>query len=71
MQAFRKLLEKTFDEFTFEEFASEFGGEFSHQHRDYLLDLYAQFVQTTRSNSEVGLHQRSRTSAESCLGFRV
>mmetsp|Transcript_9849 Transcript_9849/g.19180 ORF Transcript_9849/g.19180 Transcript_9849/m.19180 type:complete len:172 (+) Transcript_9849:54-569(+) len=52
-EAFKKLLDKSFDEFTFEEFASEFGPEFGRTHRDYLLDLYSQFVQTTRSNSEL------------------
>uniref|UniRef100_A0A6T8KYQ2 Uncharacterized protein n=1 Tax=Hemiselmis andersenii TaxID=464988 RepID=A0A6T8KYQ2_HEMAN len=52
-EAFKKLLDKTFDEFTFDEFADEFGQEFKAQHRAYLHDLYSQFVQTTRSNSEL------------------
>eukprot|EP00961_Rhodomonas_salina_P083790 1125967-Rhodomonas_salina.2 len=52
-EAFKKVLDKTFEEMPFETFIQQFGEEFAALHRDYLFDLYSQLISMTRSNAEV------------------
>ncbi|EKX33882.1 hypothetical protein GUITHDRAFT_119927 [Guillardia theta CCMP2712] len=51
-EAFKKVLDKTFEEIPFETFLEEFGEECSTKHRDYLFELYNQLISMTRSNTE-------------------
>lgn len=41
LQAFKTLLDKTFESVPFDDFLGFFGRDFSETHRDYLFDLYS------------------------------
>ncbi|KAJ1478748.1 hypothetical protein T484DRAFT_1904098 [Baffinella frigidus] len=51
-EAFKKVLDKTFEQLPFDDFAAGFGLEMSGRQRDLLFDVYTQFVAMMRSNTE-------------------
>ena len=52
-EAFKKFQDKTFEEFTFDEFISQFHSDLVSSQREFLFDLYSQLVSLTRSSNEV------------------
>jgi hypothetical protein len=52
-EAFQKFQDKTFDEFSFEEFVGQFHSDLVSTQREFLFDLYSQLVSMTRSSTEV------------------
>ncbi len=53
MDAFKKFQDKTFEEFTFDDFISQFHADLVSSQREFLFDLYSQLVSMTRSSNEV------------------
>ena len=55
MEAFKKFQDKTFEEFTFDDFAAQFHSDIVSNQREFLFDLYSQLVSMTRSSNEVDI----------------
>eukprot|EP00960_Hanusia_phi_P028804 747600-Hanusia_phi.AAC.1 len=66
-QAFKKVLDKTFEEIPFEAFLEEFGEECAAKHRDYLFELYNQLISMARSNTEVSALLRAQSMSDCSL----
>ena len=53
IETFKKFQDKTFEEFSFEDFAAQFHSDLVSCQREFLFDLYSQLVSMTRSSNEV------------------